>query len=226
MSFAVLKKVSLFSGLKDKELKEILKSTSSKKYYKNNIIILEAEGAGDLFFMIKKGKVKVTREDQDGKEIVLTVLSAGDYFGEISLIDGLSRSANVISLSETEVLTLNHKDFLNLINKNTTISFNLLKVLCARVRNLDAIVKRLSLMNAIGKVSTTLLRLAEPARKKKENAIEIEKFPSLQDIAKMSGTSRSLVSKSLNNLENSGIIKRENKKVIITDYTEFKSIYC
>ena len=226
MSLAVLKNVSLFSGLKEKELKEILKSTSSKKYYKNNIIILEAEGAGDLFFMIKKGKVKVTREDQDGKEIVLTVLSAGDYFGEISLIDGLSRSANVISLGETEVLTLNHKDFLNLINKNTTISFNLLKVLCTRVRNLDSIVKRLSLMNAIGKVSSTLLRLAEPARKKKGNIIEIEKIPSLQDIAKMSGTSRSLVSKSMNNLESSGIIKRENKKVIITNYTEFKNIYC
>jgi len=143
MSVSILKKISIFSGLNNEELKEILKLTSSKKYSKNNEIIVREGDSGDSFYMISNGKVKVTREDENGKVVVVSIMGAGDFFGEMCLIDNSYRSANVVSMINTEVLTLSGKDFLNLVNTNSRISFNLIKVLCARIRKLDAQMKRL-----------------------------------------------------------------------------------
>jgi len=143
MSVSILKKISIFLGLNNEELKEILKLTSSKKYSKNNEIIVREGDSGDSFYMISNGKVKVTREDENGKVVVVSIMGAGDFFGEMCLIDNSYRSANVVSMTNTEVLTLSGKDFLNLVNTNSRISFNLIKVLCARIRKLDAQMKRL-----------------------------------------------------------------------------------
>lgn len=143
MSVSILKKISIFLGLNNEELKEILKLTSSKKYSKNNEIIVREGDSGDSFYMISNGKVKVTREDENGKVVVVSIMGAGDFFGEMCLIDNSYRSANVVSMINTEVLTLSGKDFLNLVNTNSRISFNLIKVLCARIRKLDAQMKRL-----------------------------------------------------------------------------------
>ena len=143
MSISILKKISIFSGLNDEELEEILKLSSSKKYSKNNEIIIREGDSGDSFYMISNGKVKVTREDENGKVVVVSIMGVGDFFGEMSLIDDSYRSANVVSMTDTELLTLNGKDFLNLVNKNSRISFNLIKVLCTRIRKLDTQMKRL-----------------------------------------------------------------------------------
>lgn len=143
MSISILKKISIFSGLNDEELEAILKLTSSKKYSENNEIIIKEGESADSFYMISKGKVKVTREDENGKVVVVSILGVGDFFGETSLIDNSFRSANVVSMINTEVLTLSGKDFLNLVKKNSRISFNLIKVLCARIRKLDTQMKRL-----------------------------------------------------------------------------------
>lgn len=226
MSLALLKKIHLFSGLSEKELKDILKLTSSKRYYKNNVILVEADEVGDLFYIINKGKVKVSRVNEDGKEVVLSVLGTGDFFGEMSILDGLSRSANVVSINDTEVLTLNGKDFLNLLKKFSKVSHNLIKVLCSRIRKSDAQIKRLSLMNTIGRVASTLLSLAESGEAKRKRTAEIEKLPSLQDMANMAGTSESSVSRAINNFVKSGYIKKEGNKIIIKNYFEFQKMYC
>ncbi|NVM04622.1 MAG: Crp/Fnr family transcriptional regulator [Candidatus Helarchaeota archaeon] len=226
MSLSLLKKVPLFNGLSEKELKSILRLTSSKRYYKNNMILVEADEVGDIFYIIDKGKVKVSRVSEDGKEVILSVLGSGDFFGEMSLLDGLSRSANVTSLDKAEVLTLSGKDFLDLLHKYPRISYNLIKVLCARIRRLDAQIKKFSLMNTIGKVASTILSLAESGKKKGTRSAEIERLPSLKDIASMAGTSKSSVSRVLNNLQKIGHIKKEGKKVIIVNYDEFKKMYC
>ena len=226
MSLSLLKKVPLFSGLGEKELKDILKLTSSKRFYKNNVVLVEAEEAGDTFYIINKGKVKVSRVSEDGKEVILTILGSGDFFGEMSILDGLSRSANVVSINDTEVLTIKGKEFLNLLNKSPRISDNLIKVLCSRIRRSDAQIKRLSIMNTIGRVASTLLSLAESGKKKRRRTAEIEKLPSLQDMANMAGTSKSSISRAISNLVKSGYIKREGDKIIINNYFELKKMYC
>ena len=226
MSLALLKKVKLFSGLNEKILKGILGLTSIEKFNKNNVIVCETDKVGDTFYMINRGKVKITRSSDDGKEVVISVLGPGDFFGEISILDGLSRSANVVSIDVTEVLTLKGNEFLNILRKYPQINFNLTKVLCSRIRKSDAQIKRLSLMNTVGKVASTLVGLVEPKKKKNKNSVEIPNPPSLQNIANMAGVSESSVSRVLSNFIKSGYIKREKNKLIIKKYSEFQRLYC
>ena len=100
-----------------------------------------------MLFVIK-GSVKVTRLGKSGREVILALLNEGDFFGEMSLIDGDSRSANVIALENTKVFTLNRLDFLNVIKKYPNIAIELLKVLGQRIRKSDRQITSLSLSDA------------------------------------------------------------------------------
>lgn len=226
MSLSLLKNVSLFSNLNEEDIKEIFELTDKERFKNGKVILLEFAESGDTFYIISKGKVKVTRMNEEGKEVVLSILGKGDFFGEMSIIDGLAKSASVFAIEDTEAVTINGKNFLELLKKNPKISFNLLKVLCSRIRKSDAHIKRLSMMNTIGKVASTLLTLAETSKKKGKISVEIEKLPSLKDIANMAGINQSSVSNVLNSLVKSGYIKKSGNKIIIKNYSEFESIFC
>ena len=224
MSLSVIKKVQLFKDLKKSEIESILKLTSSKRYYKNNAILSEADKLGSTFYIITKGKVKVSRIDDDGKEIVLSILGPGNFFGEMSLIDGLSRSATITSVSDTEVLTMRGKDFNEMLKVYPQVTLNLTRVLVARLRQSDAQIKRLSLMNTIGKVASTLAGLVPPEKKRRKAVIE--SLPPVRDLASMAGISESSVSRAIKNLVKSGYIQKEGKKVIINHFADYEKMFC
>lgn len=224
MSLSVIKKVQLFKDLKKGEIESILKLTSSKMYYKNNTILSEAEKFSATFYIISKGKVKVSRMDDDGKEIVLSILGPGNFFGEMSLIDGLSRSATITSVSDTEVLTMRGKDFNEMLKVYPQVTLNLTRVLVARLRQSDAQIKRLSLMNTIGKVASTLAGLVPPEKKRRKAVIE--SLPPVRDLASMAGISESSVSRAIKNLVKSGYIQKEGKKVIINHFADYEKMFC
>ena len=89
------------------------------------MIILEEE-YGDRLFIIKNGTVKITRVNDEGKEVIIALLGAGDFFGEMSLLDGDGRSANVVSLEASEVLTLARNEFLDILEQYPKISICLI----------------------------------------------------------------------------------------------------
>ena len=103
-----LRNVPIFSDLKDSDLNIISDKMISRAYEKGQMILLE-ESQGETFFIIVSGAVKVTRLSDDGREVILAILNEGEFFGEMSLLDGDSRSANVIALEDTKVFTLNRK---------------------------------------------------------------------------------------------------------------------
>ncbi len=224
MSLSIIKKVPLFKDLKKGEIESILKLTSSKRYYKNNTILSEADKLGSTFYMISKGKVKVSRIGDDGKEIVLSILGPGNFFGEMSLIDGLSRSATITSVSDTEVLTMRGKDFNEMLKVYPQVILNLTRVLVARLRQSDSQIKRLSLMNTIGKVASTLAGIVPPEKKRRKAVIEA--LPPLRDLASMAGISESSVSRAIKSLVKSGYIQKEGKKVIINNFADYEKMFC
>ena len=106
-----LQSVPIFSDLSDETLKKIAEKMVSRSYDKGQMILLE-DAAGETFFVMTSGSVKVTRLSDDGREVILAILGEGDFFGEMSLLDGEGRSANIVSIDESEVLTLTRADFL------------------------------------------------------------------------------------------------------------------
>ena len=213
--------VPIFTDLSDETLQKIEKIGSKKVYSKGEVILMEEE-AGTALFVIVSGKVKVARASGDGREVILTILSDSDFFGEMAILDGLTRSATVTAIETSELFLIQRNDFLNLLYENPEISVALLQELTKRLRNADMKIKALSLKDAEGKVATVLLQLADEVGKIKHGKVEIERLPLQQDLANMAGTSRETISRTLHSFAKKGYIETEGAKLRILDYEQFK----
>jgi len=172
-------------------------------------------------FFCNGGSVKITRLSKKGREVILAILSDGDFFGEMSLLDGEFRSANVVALDDTEVLTLNRNDFLLVLKNYPQIAIRLLKEMAHRLRKSDRQIASLSLSDAEKRIAMCILRIADEKGVIKKGQVSIPKMPIQQDIANMSGTSRETVSRALKLLVKEGFVQRNGKELIIYDYNRF-----
>jgi CRP/FNR family cyclic AMP-dependent transcriptional regulator len=222
MDISVLKYIPLFSELSEEDLKEIVKLAVRQIYKKDNMILIEEE-IGSTMFIILDGRVKISRISEDGREVILSILSEGDFFGEMSILDGQNRSANVVTLEDSKIMVVRREDFLKMLRDYPQIAINLLKELAHRLRRSDSQIKSLSLQNATGKVASTLLRIADDSGKIHKGQVEIPKLPPQQDLANMAGTSRETISRVLKSLSKLGYLKKEGSRLIILDYELFRS---
>ena len=220
MDYKILKNVPLFATITDEQLEKIAPFMMEKKYTKDTMIVLENESS-DSLYIIKEGSVKVARYSEDGGEVILTILNDDDFFGEMSLVDGEPRSANVIALEKTIVYVLNRYDLMELIKKCPSIAIAMLEEMVARLRKSDKYIKGLSLSNAETRVGNTLFNLSEQMGSIKNGEVTIDKMLYQQDIANMSGTTRETVSRMLKLLEDKKIIEKNGRVVIIKDYAQF-----
>ena len=216
----LLKTVSLFWDLDKTELGYISDKMVSKKFENGNLIFLEESEGKNLFFVVE-GSVKVTRLSKDGREVILAMLNAGDFFGEMSLLDGEARSANVIALEKTEVLSLNRDDFLVVLHDYPKIAIQLLKEMTSRLRKSDRQIVSLSLSDAEKRIALCIVRFADEQGVIKNGQVTIPKIPIQQDIANMAGTSRETVSRAMSLLTEEKYIERNGKELKILNYKSF-----
>ena len=216
----LIQSVPLFSDLNRSSVRKITERMVVRTYNKEQMILVE-ESMGETFFILSGGSVKITRMSDDGREVILAILGEGDFFGEMALLDGEGRSANVVALADTEVLTLQRSDFLDILEQFPKIAIHLLKELTTRIRYSDQQIESLSLSGAEQRIAMVLLRLAEEMGQIKEGTVTIENIPFQQDIANMAGTSRETVSRVYKMLEEKNYIIREGKTLIIKEFTIF-----
>ena len=216
----LLQSVSIFWDLNDDELGHIADKMVAKHFENGNYIFLE-DSDGEQCFFVLEGSVKVTRLSKDGREVILAMLNEGDFFGEMSLLDGESRSANVIALEKTKVLTLDRNDFIAVVNDYPQIAVQLLKELARRLRKSDRQIASLSLSDAEKRIALCIIRFADEQGVIQNGKVSIPKTPIQQDIANMAGTSRETVSRALGLLEKEDLIERNGRELIILDYKKF-----
>ena len=216
----LLQSVALFWDLSEAELGYISEKMIARHYESGKFIFLE-DSEGEQCFFVVQGSVKVTRLSKDGREVILAMLNEGEFFGEMALLDGESRSANVIALEETEVLTLNREDFLVVLHDYPQIAIQLLKEMADRLRKSDRQIASLSLSDAEKRIALCIIRFADEQGIIKRGQVSIPKMPIQQDIANMAGTSRETVSRAINLLEKEHFIKRQGRELLILDYKQF-----
>ena len=209
-----LRNVSLFESLDQQELEALSDVTFTRTFSKDNVIIL-AEEEGDTLFILKKGQVKVSIVSEGGREVILSLLGPGSVFGELSLLDGKPRSANVVAIEETDLLMLRRVDFLQLIYKTPQIATALLAELATRMRKTDRQIEGLALLDVTSRISDTLLQLATEQGAETADGVTIESRPTHQELANMSGTTRETVSRVLKRLEGQGYINRNGRNITI-----------
>ena len=216
----LLQSVSIFWDLNENDLGHIADKMVAKHFENGNYIFLE-DSEGEQCFFVLEGSVKVTRLSKDGREVILAMLNEGDFFGEMSLLDGESRSANVIALEKTKVLTLDRNDFIAVVNDYPKIAVQLLKELARRLRKSDRQIASLSLSYAEKRIALCIIRFADEQGVIQNGKVSIPKTPIQQDIANMAGTSRETVSRALGLLEKEDLIERNGRELIILDYKKF-----
>ncbi|HSR16511.1 MAG TPA: Crp/Fnr family transcriptional regulator [Ignavibacteriaceae bacterium] len=219
-----LKYVPIFSELNEDTLEKISKLGIQKSFKKDSVILFEHE-TGSALFVIISGKVKVSRVSDDGKEVILTILGDSDFFGEMAILDGLARSANVTAMEDSELFIIQRSDFLDLLQNHPEISITLLQELTQRLRAADMKIKSLSLKDAEGKVATVILQLADDVGKIKQGTVEIEKLPFQHDLANMAGTSRETISRTLHSFAKKGLVELDGSRLRIINYEKFKELF-
>lgn len=224
METKLLKLVTLFATLQEPDLRRIARRMKRDHFPKDSLILMEAD-VGSSLFVIHTGRVKISRLSEDGREVILAILKSGDFFGEMSLLDGQARSANVMTIEDSDVLVLRREDFMELILKYPQISIHLLKALAHRLRQSDAQIKSLSLLNASSRVAAALLLYAEMTGIEEKNSIIIPSIPPQLELASMAGTSRETISRTLRSFLREDLMQREKTKLIIPDVNKFRKRY-
>ena len=214
MPLSFLRKVPLFSCLSDQEFENLSQLTIIRTYQKGSMIIL-AEDVGDTFFVIRKGQVKVSILHEDGREVIFSLLGPGKVFGELSLLDSKPRSANVVALKDTELITLRRSDFLQLVYENPQVATLLMAELASRLRRTDEKIEGLALLDVTSRISRTLLQLAADQGVESAEGVVIENRPTHQQLANMSGTTRETVTRVLSRLEAQGYLTCRGRRILI-----------
>lgn len=209
-----LQSVPLFSRLGDASLDAILRLTRRRKFRKDEVIFHEKE-AGDSLFIILHGRIKVSIFGDDGKEVTLSTLSEGDFFGELALLDQEPRSATTIAEEDCELLTLQRPDFLSALEKDPGISASLIQVLADRLRKANHQISTLALLDVYGRVARVIQELAEEEGKRLKDGRVVVRRPTHMDIAHRIGSSRETVTRMMRDLEQNGHIETQGREIFL-----------
>jgi len=206
-----LKRVPLFSDLSPAELERFAEVAREREYPKNSVILFE-DDPGDALYVVSGGQVKVVLIGEDGREVILSVLSDGDFFGEMSLIDDEPRSAHVIAMRDSRLLVLRRDDFQQQLQQHPSIALKVLKVMVQRLRRADAKIGGLVLLDVNGRVAKLLLDLADES-----GGPRITRKLTHHTIAQMIGSSRETVSRAMRELVERGLIDVTRREITIKD---------
>ena len=209
----LIRRVPLFSLLTTEQAQSIADSVVKRRFRRGEVIVEQGRKSNALFILLN-GRARVLTADQRGREVILAVLQPGNYVGEMSLIDDEPHSATVRAEVQTDMLVLGRNEFSRCLPDSSSLSYAVLRGLVARLRNADRQIESLALLDVYGRVARTLLDMAE-----EDKGIKIIRGKvSRQDMAKIVGASREMVSRVMKDLEDKGVIETlENGSVVIKE---------
>ncbi|MBL8416010.1 MAG: Crp/Fnr family transcriptional regulator [Propionivibrio sp.] len=209
---SLLQNIPMFAGLPDVQLEQIARMAVSRKVARNTTIVFVGDST-DSLFVIVSGSAKVLNRDAEGNEVILTFLAAGECFGEMGLIDGSPRSADVVANESCELLVITKADFMKALAENVDLCLNIMKSLVLRLREANRKIESLALMDVYGRVAKLLLDFSV----EEKGLRVIRRKVTKQDMAKMVGASREMVSRVMKDLERSGYIRIEPGRIVLSE---------
>ena len=212
VSTAVLKAVPLFASFPEDQLR-VLSTMVTRRSAPRSTTIMAGGDATDSLYIVLSGRLKVMMSDAEGKEVILTILGPGEFFGEMGLIDDEPRSASVVTIEPCELLSIAKRDFKKCLADNFEMAMAVMRSLVRRLREADRKIGSLALLDVYGRVARLLLDMAENVNGEK---IVTKRLPK-QDIAKMIGASREMVSRVMKDLQMGGYIEMRGSNIVLHD---------
>ena len=212
---AFLKTVTLFEDLSDEELEIVASRFRERGYVKHEIVFFE-EDTGNYMYIVQEGRVKVSRLLPNGKEMILAFHEMGEYFGEMSLIDGRTSPATVTTVIPSRILTVNRQNFLELL-EHPVINRAVLKMLCGRCRDAWGQIEVLTFHNADARIRTALYQLCQQKGVATDGGVRINLKLTHKELADITGISRETATRVLSSMQSSGVLSVEKKQFFIAD---------
>lgn len=202
----LLSSVSIFSSLDEKELDRLLQATTTKRLAPKEVLFRKGD-AGNQLYGILSGSLKVMATGFDGKEVMFTLMGPGEVIGEIPLLDGGERSASVVAVEPTELLTLHRRELIPFLESHPGAAIGLAGVLAAQVRRLSERTEDRQTMPLPGRIAKRLIALSKQYGKHPISGGPVEVRLPQHDLANLVGTSRESVNKQLRAWEDQGIVE-------------------
>lgn len=210
----LLKKVPLFENVDEGELARFSQMLVEKSYGKDATIVAKDE-PGDAMYIIARGRVKVVMPGDGGREVILNILKAGDFFGEMALLEASQRSADVVSAEDTRVLLLKREVFVDHVLHNPRIALNIMAEMSRRLRRADELISDLALLDVGARIARIIAELGARDGVETEEGRVVKERPTQQDIASMIGTSRETVSRMLSDWQRAGLIEMRGRELVL-----------
>ena len=210
----LIRRVPLFSLLTPEQAQTVAQNVTKRRYRRGEVIVEQGHKSDELIILLT-GRARVLTSDHRGREVILAVLKAGDYVGEMSMIDHEPHSATVRTELQSDALVLSRAFFEGCLPENSSLAYAVMHGLVRRLRHANRQIESLALLDVYGRVAGALLHMSEL----EDGVRQIKQRVNRQDVAKIVGASREMVSRVMKDLEERGAIEtRENGTVVIRDH--------
>jgi CRP/FNR family cyclic AMP-dependent transcriptional regulator len=207
-----LRSMPIFESLSVERLVPLARVAVFRKVPRGSTI-LRAGDRTDFVYLILSGNLKVLVSDEEGREVILSNLNPGEFFGEMGVLDDNPRSATVVAVTPCELIVIAKSDFKRCLAENFDVSLFIMRNLVKRLRSADRKIESLALIDVYGRVARLLLEMAEDEGGQQVVKRKISK----QDIAKMIGASREMVSRVKKDLALQGLIEEGNGRILLRE---------
>jgi CRP/FNR family transcriptional regulator len=211
-----LKKIDLFKNLSDDELKELEPYHAAVLYGKRETIFSEGEPP-EWFYIVVKGKVKVTKLSHEGKEIILEVISPYDIFGGVAVLRNFPYPANAVAMEDSEVLKISRKNLMRLVDRFPNLMYCIALQLGDRMKSSYDTLKNIALERVEARIAALLLKLSNKVGVEMDKGVLIDMRLTKQDVADMVGTTVETSIRTFSKFKKQGLLTDSNGKIIIKD---------
>ena len=215
VSVTALRTFPMFYGVPEKSLEALARVSMMRRVPRSSAIV-RAGDRTDFVYFILSGSLKVLVSDEEGREVILSMLGPGELFGEMGVLDDNPRSATVVAVTPSDLVVMSKSDFKRCLQENFEVCTYIMRNLVQRLRTADRKIESLALMDVYGRVARLLLEMSENVDGKKVVTRKISK----QDIAKMIGASREMVSRVMKDLQLQGFIQETGGRIYLCDHIE------
>lgn len=212
----LLARIPLFKSLDSRDLEDLARLLREQKVKKGDVLFRK-KSEGNALYFIREGAIKIVLPSRMGDERIVTIFSAGDFFGEMSLLDGMPRSADAVAVKSSKVLILNRSDFLRFLKKNDSAMEKILSTLSIRLRKTDELLEDTTFLNIPARFAKKLLEIGETFGQRDGEALTINLKLSQQELADMVGATRESINKELRVLREKGLVTTTDKDIHIHD---------
>jgi CRP/FNR family cyclic AMP-dependent transcriptional regulator len=202
----------MFSGLQPQNLEPIARVAILRRVPRNATVVMAGDRT-DFVYLILSGSLKVLVSDEEGREVILSMLGPGELFGEMGVLDENPRSATVVAAAPSELIVISKSDFKRCLQENFEVALYIMRNLVQRLRTADRKIESLALMDVYGRVARLLLEMAENI----DGQMVVTRKISKQDIAKMIGASREMVSRVMKDLHVQGLIEEGKGRILLRE---------